>query len=151
MTTETTTESGAPLPKFELAFPGPLRDTLVAAVLSGAKTSTTGLLAGYELENEPLPQPGDRSVLVDSEDRPVAVVEISSVRVVQLSDVDLAHAVDEGEGHTTIEDWRADHETFWHGPESRAELGADFTVTDSTPVVLERFTVVERLDGAAGG
>lgn len=33
------------LPPAPFAFPGPLRDALVAAVLSGAKTTTTGVLA----------------------------------------------------------------------------------------------------------
>jgi hypothetical protein len=32
------------LPTVEFAFPGPLRDRLVAAILDGTKTSTTGLL-----------------------------------------------------------------------------------------------------------
>ena len=43
------------LPRAEFAFPGPLRDQLVAAILSGTKTSTSGLVLGYERENEPLP------------------------------------------------------------------------------------------------
>jgi hypothetical protein len=35
---------------------------------------------------------------------------------------------------------------FWHGDEIRAELGdPSFTVDDTTPVVLERFEMVERL------
>jgi len=34
-------------PTFEFAFPGPLRDKLVAAVLGGTKTATTGLLQDY--------------------------------------------------------------------------------------------------------
>ncbi|MDR3081890.1 MAG: RNA-binding protein, partial [Streptomyces sp.] len=38
----------ASLPRAEFAFPGLLRDRLVAAILCGAKTSTTGLLAEYE-------------------------------------------------------------------------------------------------------
>ena len=41
----------------EFAFPGPLRDQLVAAILSGAKTTTSGLLTGYERDGEPLPRP----------------------------------------------------------------------------------------------
>ncbi|GAA0456139.1 ASCH domain-containing protein [Streptomyces sp. NPDC046215] len=134
------------LPVFELAFPGPLRDQLVAAVLSGAKTSTTGLLCEYEAAGEPLPAPGDRYALVDSAARPVAVIEVTEVRVLPLAEVDLAHARDEGEGHETIARWRADHETYWHGPELRAALGdPGFTVTDTTPVIAERFRVVERL------
>ena len=43
------------LPKAEFAFPGPLRDRLVAAVLAGEKTTTTGTVADYEHEGEPLP------------------------------------------------------------------------------------------------
>ncbi|GIF43499.1 hypothetical protein BC793_12852 [Actinoplanes xinjiangensis] len=39
--------------RLEFAFPGPLRDQLVAAALSWAKTTT--LLVGYEINDEPLP------------------------------------------------------------------------------------------------
>jgi len=53
------------LPVAEFAFPGPLRDQLVAAILAGAKTTTTGLVADYEHENEPLPGPGSRQALDD--------------------------------------------------------------------------------------
>ena len=138
----------ASLPVTEFAFPGPLRDRLVAAVLAGAKTSTTGLLLEYELAGEPLPRVGDRSAVVDSEGRRLAVLEVTDVRVVPLAEVDLAHVLDEGEGHRTLAAWRTDHERFFHSPEMRTELGRpDFTVDDSTPVVLERFRVVARLDG----
>ncbi|QGN46552.1 ASCH domain-containing protein [Micromonospora sp. WMMD558] len=134
------------LPKAEFAFPGPLRDRLVAAILSGAKTTTTGLLIGYEHDGEPLPVAGGRSVVVDSADRPVAVIELTDVRVLRLGDVDLAHARDEGEGFETVADWRTGHEEFWHGAEFRDFLGdPDFTVDDDTLAVAERFRVVERL------
>ncbi|MFF4694133.1 ASCH domain-containing protein [Streptomyces chattanoogensis] len=139
------------LPPFELAFPGPLRDKLVAAVLSGAKTATTGLLAGYEAENEPLPKPGERSALLDSQERRVAVLEITDVQVLPLGEVGLRHAVDEGEGYRSVAQWRAAHERFWHGAELREFLGdPEFTVCDETSVVTERFRVVERLRSAGG-
>ena len=54
------------LPVAEFAFPGPLRDQLVAAIVAGAKTTTTGLVADYEHENEPLPGPGLRQSVVNS-------------------------------------------------------------------------------------
>ncbi|MEU0911841.1 ASCH domain-containing protein [Streptomyces althioticus] len=139
----------AELPKAEFAFPGPLRDRLVAAILDGSKTATTGLVVEYEREGEPLPEVGDRSVLVDSEDRPVAVLEVTGVRVVPLARVDTAHAVDEGEGYAGVAEWRAGHERFWGGAEMRAALDdPDFAVDDTTPVVLERFRVVTDLRGA---
>lgn len=142
--------AGAPLETddlapMRLAFPGPLRDALVAAVLTGAKTTTTGLLHEYESEGEPLPEPGRRFALLDSDERPVAVVETTGVRVLRLADVDLRHAVDEGEGYTSVAEWRAGHEEFWHSAEMRAALGnPEFTVGDATRVVAERFRVVGR-------
>ncbi|TXS43848.1 RNA-binding protein, partial [Streptomyces sp. t39] len=58
-------ENREALKPYLLAFPGPLRDRLVAAVLSGEKVSTTGLLAEYEAEAEELPPVGERSALID--------------------------------------------------------------------------------------
>ncbi|WP_407839899.1 ASCH domain-containing protein [Streptomyces sp. DSM 116496] len=136
----------ADLPPIEFAFPGPLRDQLVAAVLSGAKTTTTGVLADYEAAGDPLPVAGERMVIVDSAERPVGVLEVTDVRVLRLADVDLRHALDEGEGFTSVAEWRSGHEEFWHGPQMREAIGdPHFTVDDDTPVVAERFRLVTRL------
>uniref|UniRef100_A0AAU2JJY0 ASCH domain-containing protein n=1 Tax=Streptomyces sp. NBC_00049 TaxID=2903617 RepID=A0AAU2JJY0_9ACTN len=132
------------LPPYQLGFPGPLRDALVAAVLSGAKTSTTGLLAEYEAEGEPLPVPGARAALVDSDERVVAVVEVTGVEVLRLADVTLRHALDEGEGFASVAEWRTAHEAFWHSEPVRAAIGdPGFTVGDDTVVLAERFRVTE--------
>ncbi|MFJ3712026.1 ASCH domain-containing protein [Streptomyces sp. NBC_01387] len=135
-----------PLKPYLLAFPGPLRDQLVQAVLSGEKVSTSGLLAEFEAEKEELPPVGERSALIDSDGREVAVIEVTEVRVLRLGDVDLQHALDEGEGYTSVAEWRAGHERYWNGEEMREALGdEDFTVDDETMIVAERFRVVERL------
>lgn len=131
------------LKPFLLAFPGPLRDRLVAAVLDGRKVSTTGLLVEYEAEKEEPPPVGERSALIDSDGREVAVLEVTEVRILRLGDVDLRHALDEGEGDTSVAEWRAGHERFWHSEEMREALGdPEFTVDDDTLVVAERFRVV---------
>ncbi|MBO0655884.1 ASCH domain-containing protein [Streptomyces triculaminicus] len=136
----------ASIPRVEFAFPGPLRDQLVAAILNASKTSTTGLVIDYEHEGEPLPEVGSRSLVIDSDERPVAVIEVTDVRVIPLGQVDLAHVVDEGEGHTSVAEWRAAHEQFWHSEEMRAALEEpEFTVDDATLVVLERFRLVTDL------
>lgn len=128
------------LPVSEYAFPGPLRDQLVAAIVGGEKTSTTSLVAGYERDGEPLPAVGDRAVVIDSAEQPVCIEEIVEVQVVRLADVDLDHAIAEGEGFTTVVDWRIGHEEFWHSPEFRAEMGdPNFVVHDDTRTVLVRF------------
>ena len=128
------------LPTAEFAFPGPLRDRLVAAILSGAKTTTSGLVLAYEREGEPLPEIGQVLAVVDSQGRRVAAIELTDVRVVRLTDVDLRHALDEGEGDESVAQWRAGDEEFWHSAEVRAELGDPaFTVDDDTLVLTERF------------
>jgi uncharacterized protein YhfF len=124
------------LPPMQLGFPRTeLRRQLVDAVLAGAKTATAGLLAEYEAEGEALPSVGDRFLLLDYDDEPVAVVETTELRVLRAGEVDLAFAHDEGEGFDSVEEWRAAHELFWAGTE----------ITDDTLVVAERFRLVERL------
>ena len=131
------------LPRMEFAFPGPLRDRLVAAILSGAKTATTGLVLDYERAGEPLPEVGRLLAVVDSADRRVAAIEVTQVRVIRLADVDLQHALDKGEGDESVAEWRAGHEEFWHSAEVRDELGdPHFTVNDDTLVLAQRFRLV---------
>lgn len=131
------------LPIAEFGFPGPLRDLLVAAILAGEKTTTASLVVGYEHENEPLPKPGERQVVVDSAGDPVAVIETTEVRVLRLADVDLDHALGEGEGYASVAEWRAGHEEFWHSAQVLEELDdPEFTVDDDTLVVAQRFRLV---------
>ena len=90
-----------------------------------------------------------REILLDSLERPVAVIETIDCRVVRLADVDDRHAIDEGEGYADARAFRASHERFWNGylDDLRARLGDPaFTIDDDTLVVLQRFAVVERLD-----
>ena len=134
--------------------PGPLRDELTALALSGAKTTTASLLADFEMEGEELPKEGQRDVLVDSAGRPVAVVETISCRVCRLADVDDQHAIDEGEGYADATEFRVAHEGYWNSYIDlvRAHLGdPTFVLGDDTPVVLERFRIVERLDSSQAG
>ncbi|KAA1424746.1 putative protein N(5)-glutamine methyltransferase [Mumia zhuanghuii] len=135
------------LPPLEFAFAGPLRDRLAGLVLAGGKTTTTSLVrelfVGGDEDDEGMPAVGERWRVVDSDDAVVCVVETVELRVARLADVDLRHAVDEGEGDETVARWRASHTRFWEGEDMRAFLGdPGFTVDDDTLVVLERLRVV---------
>jgi uncharacterized protein YhfF len=133
------------LPIAEFAFPGPLRDLLVTAILTGAKTTTTGLVADYDHEGEPLPRPGLRQAVIDSAGQRVAVIETTAVQVIRLGDIGLTHALGEGEGYRSVAEWRAGHEQFWHSAEMRGALGdPEFTVNDDTLVVAQTFRLLER-------
>lgn len=61
------------------------------------------------------------------------MLELTEVRVARVGDVDVAHAIDEGEGFTTVAEWRADHESYWHSEDYRGWLAdPTFTITDDT-------------------
>jgi uncharacterized protein YhfF len=135
------------LPVAHFAFPGPLRDRLVAAILSGEKTATSSLRLEYDQPGEDLPEVGSRGIVVDSAGRPVCVIEITDMQVLRLDEVDERFARDEGEGFESVEEWRSAHEAFWRSPEWRNGLGGlEVEVDDETLVVAERFRVVERFD-----
>jgi len=144
-----TTTPEPDLPIVEFAFPGPLRDQLVAAIAAGEKTSTSSLLIQYAADGEELPVVGSRGTVIDSAGRPVLVIETTAVEVRRLADVPLAHAVDEGEGFATVAEWRAGHEGFWTSAEVLAELPAGFRLDDDAEVVMERFRVVGAADRPA--
>jgi uncharacterized protein YhfF len=135
--------------KAEFGFPGTeLRRTLVDAILRGEKTATAGLLVDVEREGERLGVPGERQVVVDVDDRPVAIIELSEVAVRRMADVDLAFARDEGEGFASVGEWRAAHERFFGSyiDEIRRDLvDPSWQLDDDTLIVCERFRLVEAL------
>ena len=117
---------------FELGFKGTeLRATLVAAVVRGEKIGPAGLLG-----EEPLPIVGERSTLVDIDDRPIGIVETTEVRILRVGECERQFAIDEGEGFTSVAEWREAHVAYWssYWPEP---------ITDDTMFVAERFRVVE--------
>ncbi len=130
------------LPRDEFAFPGPERDRLVVAILDGRKTATTSLMEEFIHDHEPLPSSGRRTVLVDSDNQPVAVLRYASVSVIRLGLVTWQHVLNEGEGYKSLAEWREAHESFWTSENMRQALDdPDFTVDDQTLVVLETFHV----------
>lgn len=134
--------TSADLPVIELAAPGPLRDSGVAAILSGDKTAMTGLLQVHEHADEPVPRPGQRFAVVDSAGQPAAVIEFTEVSVVPISSVDDDYARAEGRGYANAAEWRSAHEDFFRSEAVAAFLGAGPEITDDTLVVTERFRLI---------
>ncbi|MCL1800555.1 MAG: ASCH domain-containing protein [Promicromonosporaceae bacterium] len=54
-------------------------DELLELVLTGIKTATAGSLRDHEHDNEPVPQPGDLSIIVDGAGRPRAVIGLFTI------------------------------------------------------------------------
>ncbi|WP_178945264.1 ASCH domain-containing protein [Kocuria sp. TGY1127_2] len=130
------------LPLVEFASPGPLRDQLIAAIRTGAKSTTSSLVREYDVGGEPLPVAGQQGVVIDSEGHKLFVIETTEVKIAPFRDVPLEHAIGEGEGYETVAQWREGHAAYWNSDEVSSVLGKDFIIDDSTPVVMERFHVV---------
>jgi uncharacterized protein YhfF len=132
------------LPRLEFADPGPVRDQVVAAILVGTKTTTTGLVLEYERAGKASPEAGQQYVVLDSVSHPAAVIEMTEVRKVLIADIELRHVMDDGD--ESVAQWRAAHEEYWHSAEMR-ELLADpgFTVGDDTLVLAQRFRLAHAL------
>lgn len=123
---------------FELGTPGPMRDRLVSAVLAGEKVATSSLLAQYKDAADRLPMVGDRCALIDSLGEVVALVEVLEVSIIRLSEADERLAHDEGEGFSSVAEWRRAHEDYWRR-EVLPELRQLSALDDDTEVVVERF------------
>ena len=116
------------LPKAEFMFPGPERDRLVKLILDGVKTATAALMIEYE-------------------ERPVAVLVTTAVDVIPLGKVTDRYAIDEGEGDVTAAQWRSAHESFWNSAEYRDEFAnPNFPLNDNSLIVFEHFEVEQRLE-----
>jgi uncharacterized protein YhfF len=88
-------------------------DKLARLVVSGIKTATCSALVLFEMEDEPIPKPGDYSVILDSVGNAVCIIRTTRVYVVPFEDVSEDHAFKEGEGDRSLGYWRAVHEEFF--------------------------------------
>lgn len=107
-----------------------LIDELLALILAGKKTASTGALSAY---NGAVPNAGDRCVLLDGAGRPRCVIEDEEVFTTRFDDVREAFALLEGEGDYA--EWRAAHENFF------AKHAGGFA--PDMMVVCERYRVLE--------
>ena len=119
-------------------------DKLADLVARGIKTATA---SGYDLyflegEEEPLPKPGDYSVILNSNDEAVCVIKTVRTSVVPFLEVSEEHAFREGEGDRTLAYWRAVHEEFF--TRDFAESGEVFT--DQSRILCEEFEVCFNAD-----
>ena len=80
-----------------------MADELGALIADGTKTATCSALWEYETEDEPLPQVGLKSVVLDGKGDPLCIVETTEVEVRPYEEVDAGFAYEEGEGDRSLE------------------------------------------------
>ncbi len=119
---------------------GEAQDKLAELVLQKIKTATCSAYDLYQIDNEPLPQVGDYSVILNSSDQAVCIIKTSRVYVTEFNQVLEEHAFKEGEGDRSLEYWRKVHESFLIN-----ELASvNIAFNENTKVVCEEFEVVYR-------
>ena len=100
--------------KYEAWAFGAAPDNLAALVMLGVKTATA---SGYEFyfidESEPLPKVGDYSVIMNSKQEAMCVIQTTKLYVSDFDMVSDEQAFKEGEGDRTLCYWRKVHEDFF--------------------------------------
>lgn len=124
-----------PPPAWSFGDSPELADELLALVLEGRKTATCDAVWRFEADGEPIPKPGDLSIILDGAGEPRCIIETTEIRVAPLNEVDEQFAYDEGEGDRTLAFWYAAHESYF----SRTLLAIGREFSPSMRVVLERF------------
>ncbi|MBM7839507.1 uncharacterized protein YhfF [Alkalihalobacillus xiaoxiensis] len=115
-----------------------LADELAQLVISGKKTGTTSAYLAYEQENEPLPQIGAYSIILDGDEIPCAIIQSTEIEIIPYHSITEAHAQAEGHGDQTLASWQQAHEPFLR---SQAEMyGRSFH--PEMLVVFEHFKTV---------
>lgn len=126
------------LPQWAFGESKDLANALCALVLSGRKTALATALYTYELDDQPLPEPGNRSVILDGSGQARCVIECVSAEAVPFDEVDAEFAAAEGEGD--LKHWQKTHKKFFEG---QGYFAPDMLL------ICERFRVIEKLAGGA--
>lgn len=114
-------------------------DHLAQLVIGGVKSATCSGLIFYEMENEPLPSVEDYSIILNSQDEPVAIIKTVDVQLMPMNEVPEDFAIAEGEGDRTYRYWKEAHENFFR--KELSNLGLEYS--EDMMLVCERFKLVD--------
>jgi uncharacterized protein YhfF len=115
-----------------------MADELGQLVLAGIKRATAASVWSYEESERGAPKPGDLSVVLDSAQRPLCIIETEQVDVVAFDQVSAGFAAREGEGDGSLAGWRRAHTGYFTRECERS--GRAFSETMA--IACERFKVV---------
>lgn len=113
-------------------------DYLAQLVIDGVKSATCSGHIFYEIENEPLPSVEDYSIILNSNDEPLAIIKTVDVKIMPMNEVPEDFAIAEGEGDRTYQYWKKAHEKFF--TKELSSLGLKFS--EDMMLVCERFELV---------
>ncbi len=111
----------------------------LALVLSGAKTAMFRPYESYEINLEPLPISGEVYVVLNSNDEPVCIIELTDVNVIPFNEIPWGLAQKDGENEN-LTDWK---DKMSEQIQEEADI-CGFSFTDETKIVCEVFKVIFR-------
>lgn len=111
---------------------------LLELVIQGIKRGTASLQICYDIDGDPVPQPGDLSIITDWEGVARCIIRTKSVEICPFREVTEAFAAIEGEGDKSLHYWREAHISAFG--RSLDEMGKVFD--EALLVVCEIFEVV---------
>ncbi|MFV0560829.1 MAG: ASCH domain-containing protein [Enterococcus sp.] len=115
-----------------------MANTLAHLVVHGRKTGTSSGAALYEIDNEPFPEAGEYSIILDGNDQPVCIIQTITIEILPFSEVTESHAKKEGEGDLSLAYWRDEHLKFFKPFYEENHL----VFTEESEIVFEEFEVV---------
>lgn len=127
------------LPITQFGLDAAAMDSTALGVLKGDKRATTSLLAAYAHDREALPQVGQRSMVRDSRNRDIAIIEVTRVEIRRYREVDAAYATIEGEGDKSLAYWQRVHWAYLTAECARVGV----PLHEEVELVLEYFKVVQ--------
>lgn len=122
------------LPTFSFGDNPALADELLALVLEGKKTATCGTEVEYLAAGDPIPEPGNRFVVLDGKGQRACVIETTSIERKRFLEVEADFAYEEGEGDRSLNYWRDAHRTFFERQ--------PYDWSEDTLLICERFKLV---------
>lgn len=115
-----------------------LADTIAAAILSGAKTTTSRLEWERQKSNDPGEKIGDISIVLDGKQRPVCIVQVVDIFLKPFDQVDAAFVYNYGEGSRDMDFWNKNMWDYYVG--ECAEIGLQ--ATRDMPMICTVFKVI---------
>jgi uncharacterized protein YhfF len=117
-----------------------LADELGQLIYRGTKTATCASLWEYEFEKIPIPRVGQLEIVLDGQNQPLAITEMTEVQIRPYDEVDASFAYEEGEGDRSLQNWREGHWRFFLRVLAKIGRQPD----PKMPLICQRFKVVFR-------
>lgn len=111
--------------------------TQLSLLLSGAKTATFTPLDVIEINREALPVPGEVYVVLDSNEEPCCIIELTDVNIIPLNEISWDLAQRDGENES-LSEWQDKMKEYL---EDEADL-CGFEARDDSKIVCEIFRMI---------